>query len=74
MIPALNSALSGLQSASQKLDRAASDIVRGGMQSSDSDLAGGLVDLIEAKIQFTASAKLIGAIARNEQRLLDILA
>lgn len=74
MIAALNSALSGLHSASQKLDRAASGIVSGGTQPSGSGLAGGLVALEEARMQFTASARLIGALARNEQRLLDILA
>jgi hypothetical protein len=82
MISALNSALSGLHSASQKFDRAASDIVRGGTGSSaqaqtgadDTDLVDGLVGLKEAEVQFKASAKLIGAIARTEKHLLDILA
>ncbi len=78
MITALQNARSGLQAASQKLDGAASDIVRGGMRSSGEaqagDLVNGLVALNEAKFQFTASAKLIGVIAHTEQRVLDILA
>ena len=78
MITALHSALSGLQAASHKLDRSASDIVRGGTRSSGEvqtgDLVGGLVALDEAKLQFTASATLIGAILHTEERVLDILA
>ena len=82
MITALNSALSGLQSASQKFERSATDIVRGGTQSSsdtqakadDADLVDGLVGLKEAEVQFSASAKVIGAISRTQGQLLDIFA
>ncbi len=82
MISALNSALSGLHTASRNFERAASDIVRSGTRSSDdalagaddSDLVDGLVGLKEAEVQFKASAKLIGALARTEKHLLDILA
>ena len=76
MISALNSAASGLHAAGQKFELAASDIVRGGTQTSgdDKDLVDGLVSLKEAEVQFTASAKVFGAIARTEGRLLDILA
>lgn len=73
---AIQSALSGLQSASQKFERAASEIVRGGAQidGDDNDLVDGLVSLKEAEIEFKANAKVIGAIARTQGRLLDILA
>jgi predicted ABC-type sugar transport system permease subunit len=40
----------------------------------DIDLVDGLVSMKEAEIQFTASARMIGAIARTEGELLDILA
>jgi hypothetical protein len=82
MISALNSALSGLHSASQKFERSANDIVRSGAPASaegqtkadESDLVGGLTSIKEAETQFAASAKVFGAIARSEERLLDILA
>ena len=76
MITALQSAVSGLHSASQKFERAAGDIVRGGAQidGDDNDLVDGLVSLKEAEIEFKASAKVFSAIARTEGRLLDILA
>ncbi|MHA1165249.1 MAG: hypothetical protein ACTSP0_06660 [Alphaproteobacteria bacterium] len=76
MISALHSAASGLHVASQKFELAASDIVRGGAQidGDDNDLVDGLVSLKEAEVQFKASAKVFGAIARTEGRLLDILA
>ena len=76
MISALQSAVSGLHSASQKFDRAASDIVRGGTQTAgdDNDLVDGLVSLKQAEVQFSASAKVFSAISRTEGRLLDILA
>ena len=76
MISALNSAASGLHAASQKFESAAVNTVRGGTQTSgdDNDIVAGLVSLKEAEIQFKASAKVFGAIARTEGRLLDILA
>jgi len=76
MSPAIQNAITGLQSASQNFDRAAGDIVRGGVQPNgdDNDIAAGLTSLKESETQFKASATVLGAIARTEGRLLDILA
>lgn len=73
---AIQNSVAGLQSASRNFERAASDIVRSGAQieGDDNDLVDGLVSLKEAEIAFKANAKVLGAIARTEGRLLDILA
>ena len=73
---AIQNAIVGLQSASQNFERGANEIVRGGAQANgdDNDIVGGLASLKESETQFKASAKVIGAIARTEGRLLDILA
>ncbi len=85
MIPAINSALAGLQAASQKFEDAAVEIVRGGapptfgVQTGSSgpallDGQVGLIDLEDATLQFNASAKLMGAVTRTHGRFLDIMA
>lgn len=73
---AIQNATAGLQAASRKFESAAVEIVRGGAQidGGDNDLVEGLVSLKEAEFAFKANAKVIGAIARTEGRLLDILA
>ncbi len=73
---AIQNAIVGLQSASQNFERTAGEIVRGGTRTADgdNDIVAGLASLKESEVQFKASAKVIGAIAQTEGRLLDILA
>ena len=72
---AISTAVSGMQAASWRLDRAAGVVASfGGDSASEGDLIGAMVDVKEAPIAYAANARVVAAAQEETASLLDAFA
>lgn len=64
---------SGMHRASSQLEQSASRIARIGVEGNDVDIGTEMVNVIQAKHDFKASAKVVSVAADMSKALLDIL-
>ncbi len=64
---------SGMHRASHQLEQSASRIARIGVEGNDVDIATEMVNVIQAKHDFKASAKVVSVASDMSKALLDIL-
>jgi flagellar hook-associated protein FlgK len=65
---------SGMQRAAERFEASASRVARFGTGLGDVDLATEMVNVLEAKHDFAANAKLVKAVDQMTKSVLDILA
>lgn len=73
-ISSISIGAAGMQRASHQLEASASRIARLGTGQGEIDLAGEMVNVIQAEHDFKAAAKVVGVAGDMTRRLLDILA
>lgn len=73
-ISSISIGASGMQRATHQLETSAARIARFGTGLEDVDLSTEMVNVIQAKADFTASAKIVGVASDMSKTLLDILA
>ena len=73
-ISAMSSGISGLQNAAARFETSAGKITRGGASLEQVDMATEMVNILEAKFEFTASTKVVRAISDMQKSAIDILA
>ncbi|MGV8953077.1 MAG: flagellar basal body rod C-terminal domain-containing protein [Cypionkella sp.] len=71
---AISNGISGLQKATARFEASAGKITRGGAGLEPVDMAGEMVNIIEAKFDFTANTKVVRAISDMQKSAIDILA
>lgn len=72
-ISSISIAATGMHRASAQLEQSASRIARISMEGNDVDVATEMVNVIQARNDFKASAKVAGVASDMSQALLDIL-
>lgn len=72
-VRAIDSAVTGMQKATEKLNEAAQSISKFGTTKDDSDLAVDIVELKIAKHTYAANATVIKTVQETDEALLDIL-
>ncbi len=72
-ISSISIAASGMHRASHQLEQSASRIARLGVEGNDVDVSAEMVNVIQAKHDFKASAKVAGVAGDMTKTLLDIL-
>ena len=72
-ISSLSNAASGMYRASHQLEQSASRIARIGVEGHDVDVSAEMVNIIQAKHDFKASAKVASVASDMTKALLDIL-
>lgn len=72
-ISAIHNAASGMHRASSQLEQSAGRIARIGVEGNDVDVADEMVNVIMAKTDFKASAKVASVASDMSKALLDIL-
>ncbi|MNL53353.1 flagellar hook protein FlgE [compost metagenome] len=64
---------SGMHRASQQLERSAGRIAASGVEGNDVDISTEMVNVLQARNDFKASAKVVGVASDMTKALLDIL-
>lgn len=72
-ISSISIAATGMHRASSQLEQSASRIARIGVEGNDVDIASEMVNVITAKTDFKASAKVASVASDMSKALLDIL-
>ena len=72
-ISSLSIAATGMHRASHQLELSASRIARIGVEGNDTDVSAEMVNVIQAKHDYKASAKVAGVASEMTKALLDIL-
>jgi flagellar hook protein FlgE len=72
-ISSLSIAATGMHRASHQLEQSATRIARIGVEGNDVDVSAEMVNVIQAKTDFKASAKVAGVASDMTKALLDIL-
>lgn len=73
-ISALSSGMSGMQGAADRFETSASRVARAGTGLGDVDLATEMVNVLMAKHEFEANAKVVKAVSDMQKSAIDILA
>ena len=73
-ISAISSGISGMQRATARFEDSAGKITRGGAGLEPVDMASEMVNILEAKFDFTANTKVVRAISDMQKSAIDILA
>ena len=73
-ISAMTSGISGLQGAAARFEASAGKITRTGAGLEQADIATEMVNILQAKFEFTASTKVVRAISDMQKSAIDILA
>jgi flagellar basal body rod protein FlgC len=73
-ISAISSGISGMQRAAARFESSAGKITRGGAGLEQVDMATEMVNILEAKFEFSASTKVVRAISDMQKSAIDILA
>lgn len=73
-IPALSSGISGMHGAAGRFEASASRVARAGTGLGDVDLATEMVNVLMAKHEFEANAKVVKAVSDMQKSAIDILA
>ncbi|WP_086470625.1 flagellar basal body rod C-terminal domain-containing protein [Devosia lucknowensis] len=72
-ISSISIGTTGMQRASHQLEVSAGRIARIGVEGNDIDITSEMINVITAKNDFTASAKVVSAASDMSKALLDIL-
>lgn len=73
-ISALSSGISGMQQAASRFESSANRIARSGTGLADVDTASEMVNVLQSKHDFAASAKVVRAVSDMQKSAIDILA